>query len=83
MQRSRFARGAEDGGTYRGGDREWLAEFGLLEGLAVFADAARGDENLVPVCLEAVRLHATHGELCAALRDVFGEYHPDSLTQGV
>ncbi len=46
-------------------------------------EAARGDENLVPVCLEAVRLHATHGELCAALRDVFGEYHPDSLTQGV
>ena len=46
-------------------------------------DAARGGENLVPPCLEAVRVYATHGEMCDALRDVFGVYTPDSLTTGV
>ncbi len=46
-------------------------------------DAARSGENLVPPCLAAVKALATHGEMCGALRDVFGEYHPDSLTQGV
>lgn len=45
--------------------------------------AARSGANLVPPVLEAVRAHATHGELCDAMRDVFGEYHPDSLTAGV
>ena len=43
-------------------------------------DAARGNENLVPVCMEAVKAYATHGEMCDALRDVFGEYTPDSTT---
>ena len=46
-------------------------------------DAARGGENLVPACLEAVKAYATHGEMCGALRDVFGEYTPDSTTTGV
>ncbi|MBW2232471.1 MAG: methylmalonyl-CoA mutase [Deltaproteobacteria bacterium] len=46
-------------------------------------DAARSGENLVPPCLEAVNAYATHGEMCGALRDVFGEYHPDSLTTGI
>lgn len=45
--------------------------------------AARGGENLVPPCLEAVKAYATHGEMCDALRDVFGQYTPDSLTTGV
>ncbi len=51
--------------------------------LARLRDAARGSENLVPPCLEAVKAYATHGEMCDALRDVFGEYTPDSLTTGV
>ena len=46
-------------------------------------DAARGNENLVPACLEAAKTYATHGEMCDALRDVFGEYTPDSTTTGV
>jgi methylmalonyl-CoA mutase N-terminal domain/subunit len=46
-------------------------------------DAARAGDNLVPPCLEAVKAYATHGEMCRALRDVFGEYHPDSLTTGI
>jgi methylmalonyl-CoA mutase N-terminal domain/subunit len=36
--------------------------------------AARGTENLVPFILEAVRAYTTLGEICDALRDVFGEY---------
>jgi methylmalonyl-CoA mutase N-terminal domain/subunit len=36
--------------------------------------AARGDDNLMPPILEAVRAYATLGEMCDALRDVWGEY---------
>ena len=47
------------------------------------SNAARGSDNLVPVCIEAVKTYATHGEMCDALRDVFGVYTPDSTTTGV
>ena len=46
-------------------------------------EAAREDANLVPPILEAVRAYATQGEICDALRNVFGVYHPDSLTSGI
>ncbi len=36
--------------------------------------AARTEENLVPLILDAVRAEATLGEVCGALREVFGEY---------
>jgi methylmalonyl-CoA mutase N-terminal domain/subunit len=36
--------------------------------------AARGTENLMPRILDAVRAYATLGEMCDALREVFGEY---------
>ncbi|MHC1585216.1 MAG: acyl-CoA mutase large subunit family protein [Candidatus Syntropharchaeia archaeon] len=35
---------------------------------------AEGDENIVPVIIEAVRSYATLGEICDVLRNVFGEY---------
>src|SRR6476619_4847181 len=35
---------------------------------------ARSSENLMPPILEAVRAYATLGEMCDALRDVWGEY---------
>jgi len=35
---------------------------------------ARADENLMPVILKAVKAEATIGEICDAMRDVFGEY---------
>ncbi len=35
---------------------------------------ARGTENLMPLILAAVKANATLGEICDALRDVFGEY---------
>jgi methylmalonyl-CoA mutase N-terminal domain/subunit len=37
-------------------------------------DAARGTDNLMEPILEASRAYATVGEMCDALRDVFGEY---------
>ncbi|MDP2952106.1 MAG: methylmalonyl-CoA mutase family protein, partial [Chloroflexota bacterium] len=36
--------------------------------------AAEGKENLMPHILDAVRAYATLGEVCGALREVFGEY---------
>jgi len=36
--------------------------------------AARTTDNLMPRILDAVRAYATIGEMCDALRDVFGEY---------
>ena len=35
---------------------------------------ARTAENLMPSILEAVRAYATLGEMCDALREVWGEY---------
>jgi len=37
-------------------------------------------ENTVPYILEAVRAYATVGEICAALRDVYGTYTEASIT---
>jgi methylmalonyl-CoA mutase N-terminal domain/subunit len=37
-------------------------------------EAARTDENLIPLIVEAVRAEATEGEIVGALREVFGEY---------
>jgi len=45
--------------------------------------AARNGENLVPPCLAAVKVYATHGELCNAMRDVFGVHTPDSQLGGI
>ena len=36
--------------------------------------AAIGQENLMPILVDAVRAYATVGEMCDALRDVWGEY---------
>ena len=35
---------------------------------------AKGTENLMPLILAAVKAQATLGEICDAMRDVFGEY---------
>ncbi len=46
----------------------------VKETLAYVRETAEGDGNLVPPTLEAVRAYATIGEICDALRGVFGEY---------
>jgi len=43
-------------------------------GLARLQRAAQGTDNLMPPILECVRSYATLGEMCDALRSVFGEY---------
>ncbi|MBX3086294.1 MAG: methylmalonyl-CoA mutase family protein [Anaerolineae bacterium] len=40
--------------------------------------AARGSESLMPLFIEAVEHEVTLGEICKALRNVFGEYRPDA-----
>jgi methylmalonyl-CoA mutase N-terminal domain/subunit len=47
--------------------------------LSQLRDGAHGDENLVPLILEAVERYATLGEICAVLREVFGEYQEHTL----
>jgi methylmalonyl-CoA mutase N-terminal domain/subunit len=42
--------------------------------LAALAQTARGDANLIPPTIDAVRAHATLGEIVRTLRDVFGTY---------
>jgi methylmalonyl-CoA mutase N-terminal domain/subunit len=43
--------------------------------LAALEDAARGDDNLIPLIFDAVQVYATTGEICNTLRRVFGEYN--------
>jgi methylmalonyl-CoA mutase N-terminal domain/subunit len=41
--------------------------------------AAAGTENTMPALLDAVRAYATVGEMCDALRDVWGEYQEQAI----
>jgi methylmalonyl-CoA mutase, N-terminal domain len=40
---------------------------------------AAGSENTMPALLDAVRAYATVGEMCDALRDVWGEYEEQAI----
>ena len=42
-------------------------------------NAAEKEENLVPQILNAVRTYATLGEICDALREIYGEYKAPSI----
>ncbi|HVT22106.1 MAG TPA: methylmalonyl-CoA mutase family protein [Mycobacteriales bacterium] len=42
--------------------------------LATLTAACAGEANLVPLILEAARAEATLGEICGAMREVYGEY---------
>ncbi|MDE2668448.1 MAG: methylmalonyl-CoA mutase family protein [Chloroflexota bacterium] len=41
--------------------------------------ACEDDANLLPPILDAVRAYATLGEICGAMREVFGEYRPPTV----
>ncbi|PSP32482.1 methylmalonyl-CoA mutase [Halobacteriales archaeon QH_10_67_22] len=56
--------------------REERDEAAVEAALAAVREAARGDENLMPSLVDAVKAYATTGEVCDAMRDVFGEYQP-------
>jgi methylmalonyl-CoA mutase, N-terminal domain len=47
--------------------------------LATLKRAAEGTTNTMPFILDAVRAYATVGEMCTALRDVFGSYTETSV----
>jgi methylmalonyl-CoA mutase N-terminal domain/subunit len=40
---------------------------------------AEGDENMIPVLIEAVKNYVTLGEICDVLRNVYGEYEDAPL----
>ena len=42
--------------------------------LEAIREGAKGDANLMPLILDAVRSYATEGEICGVLREEFGEY---------
>jgi methylmalonyl-CoA mutase N-terminal domain/subunit len=46
------------------------------DALARLRDVARGEDNMMPAILEAVRAYATVGEISRALADVFGHHQP-------
>jgi methylmalonyl-CoA mutase N-terminal domain/subunit len=51
-------------------------EEAVEDALAALRDTARGDGNLLPPIVDAVKAYATVGEICNTLRDEFGEYQP-------
>ena len=46
----------------------------------VKSDGTISDANTMPYIIEAVRAYATVGEICEALRDVYGTYEETSIT---
>jgi len=48
----------------------------VADALAALRDAAAGADNVMPYIVDAVKAYATTGEICDAMRDVFGEYEP-------
>ena len=46
----------------------------VRDALVALEDAARGDRNLMPAIMDAVRVYASVGEISDAFRRVFGEY---------
>jgi methylmalonyl-CoA mutase N-terminal domain/subunit len=47
--------------------------------LRTLGETARGEENLMPAILDAVRAYATLGEICGELREAWGEYRPPTV----
>ncbi len=47
--------------------------------LRTLGETARGEENLMPAILDAVRAYATLGEICGELRSAWGEYRPPTV----
>ncbi|QQD18441.1 hypothetical protein I6N98_00765 [Spongiibacter nanhainus] len=63
--------------------RERRDQAAVDRALSAVRQAAQRGDNMVPPCLEAVKAYATHGEICHAMRDIFGEYYADSQLGGL
>ncbi len=48
--------------------------------LNTLRNAAKGTANLMPFIFDAVKVYATLGEICEAMRDVFGTYEEVAIT---
>ncbi len=48
----------------------------VKKALAVISETAKGDGNLMPPIVDAVRVYATLGEISDAMRDVYGQFQP-------
>ncbi len=48
----------------------------VTQGLEEVRERARGTENLLPVLRQALKDRCSIGEVCGAMRDVFGDYKP-------
>jgi len=48
--------------------------------LVALRGAAKGKDNLMPFIYDAVKSYATLGEICDAMRDVFGTYEEVAIT---
>jgi methylmalonyl-CoA mutase N-terminal domain/subunit len=48
--------------------------------LKTLREAAQGKDNLMPYLFDAVKAYATVGEVCDALREVFGTYEEVAIT---
>jgi methylmalonyl-CoA mutase N-terminal domain/subunit len=59
--------------AFKAGRDAELAERRLEE----LREAARGSDNLLPPIRQALKDSCSLGEVCAAMRDVFGSYQPD------
>jgi methylmalonyl-CoA mutase N-terminal domain/subunit len=55
------------------------SQAGVTRALDAMRHAARGTDSLLPPILEAVRAYATIGEMCDALRDVWGEWEETAV----
>ena len=51
----------------------------VASAIAGLKAACEGNGNLLPPILDAVRAYATLGEICGAMREVFGEYRPPTV----
>jgi len=51
----------------------------VTRALTALEAGARGDANLMPLILDAVHAYASVGEICDALRRVFGEYEESTI----
>jgi methylmalonyl-CoA mutase, N-terminal domain len=52
----------------------------VTHSLAALRKAAQGNDNLMPAIYTAVKAYATLGEICEALRQVFGSYEEVAIT---
>jgi methylmalonyl-CoA mutase N-terminal domain/subunit len=51
----------------------------VKQSLANLVEAARANKNLMPALIESVKTYATIGEICEALRGVYGTYRPSQV----